>query len=607
VTAGQSPHQKAQTTASVPIQHIVFIVKENRSFDQYFGQFPGANGATTGVISSGGSIALGHTPDQTPRDLGHSWYSAIEAINGGKMDRFDVNVGGDTNADYLAYTQMSSADIPNYWHYAQTFELSDAMFSSLQGPSLPNHLYTIAATANGIIGVPAKTGASNSWGCDSDIPITVPSMDAAGNITQVVPCFDIKTLGDILDASGVSWKYYAPPYGANGYQHSVYNNINHIRNGPDWAVHVVNETTFDADARSGNLPAVSWMVASGPQNEHPPFSSCAGENWTVDRINSVMQGPQWLSTAIFLIWDDFGGFYDHVAPPHVDEFGLGPRVPLLIISPYVLAGNVTHTQYEPSSVLRLVEEIFGLPSLNGRDAKANDLMDAFDFKQSPLNPLVLQQRSCPIASSTFDFGEQALATAITDKISLYDPTPNVVHVTSGAITGDPDFALVQVCKTINPGKFCSVQVTFTPQQYGPRSATLTLSSSYQKQTVTVKGVGSGIKTMDVVNFATQVPLGTTVSRGFGFKNIGTQTVHISSVSLVGSDFTVTNNCPKTMVPNRYCTFTIQFTPTAIGPRWGLVNIVDSDPGSPHQISLRGLAVSAATTPATMPEDYQVYH
>ena len=140
---------------------------------------------------------------------------------------------------------------------------------------------------------------------------------------------------------------------------------------------------------------MSWLVVSADKSEHPPASVCVGENWTVQQLNAVMQGPDWKSTAVFLTWDDFGGFYDHVPPPQVDNFGFGPRVPLLIISPYAKVGFIAHTFYEFSSVLKFIEERFGLPPLTDRDSAANDMLDSFDFDQRSLPPLILEQRQCP--------------------------------------------------------------------------------------------------------------------------------------------------------------------------------------------------------------------
>lgn len=375
------------------IQHVVFIVKENRTFDNYFGTFPGANGATSGMISTGRVIPLGHAPDKTPRDISHAYDAAVTAIDGGRMDKFDLIAGGNQNGDYLAYTQYVEADMPNYFSYARNFVLADNMFSSLTGPSFPNHLYTVGAQSGGAINNPRNS--QGRWGCDAPSNSDVEVMDDAGNRSFTVPCFDFQTLADSLQNAGLSWKYYAPNPGDSGYIWSALNAIRHIRLTSLWNTNVAHWSQFAIDAANGQLPAVSWLVVGGGMSEHPPSSVCAGENWTVQQLNAIMQGPLWNSTAIFLTWDDFGGFYDHVPPPKVDNFGFGPRVPLLIISPYAKAGYISHTLYEFSSVLKFIETRYGLHQLTTRDAEANDLFDSFNFQQNPLQPLILQQRTCP--------------------------------------------------------------------------------------------------------------------------------------------------------------------------------------------------------------------
>jgi phospholipase C len=382
------------------IQHIVFIVKENRSFDTYFGSFPGAEGATSGVISNGQRMVLHRTPDRMPRDLGHDWEDAIKAIDGGQMDRFDLVQNANVRGDFLSMSQFLPADIPNYWSYAQHFTLADHMFSSLTGPSFPNHLYTVAAQSAGVINNPD----SLIWGCDANPNSRVDVLNANGTFTREYPCFDVPTLTDSLDAANVSWKYYAPTKEQHGYVWSVLDAIHHVRFGPEWTTNVVPFSGFVRDAAAGTLPAVSWVVPDFEVSEHPTVfafagtsmnvSACAGENWTVSQINAVMQGPAWASTAIVLTWDDFGGFYDHVPPPTVDKFGLGPRVPLIVISPYSREGVVSHTVHEFASVLQLIEDRYKLKALNVRDAEANSLLDMFDFTQSPAPPLVLSQRQC---------------------------------------------------------------------------------------------------------------------------------------------------------------------------------------------------------------------
>ena len=371
------------------IKHIVFIIKENRSFDQYFVTFPGADGATTGKTSTGAVIPLGHTPDQMAHDIGHGWADSHTAVDNGNMDKFDKVAMG---ADLTGYTQMHQTDIPNYFAYAKQFVLADRMFSSLEGPSFPNHLYTVASQSGGAINNPQNT--PGAWGCDSDAGATVDVLDSTGHVTEQPPCFDFKTIVDSLQTAGISWKYYAPGFGQPGYIWSTLDAVKHIRNGSLWSSNVVAETQFVSDAQTGNLPSVSWIV-SGPTSEHPPDSTCLGENWTVQQINAIMQGPDWNSTAIFLTWDDFGGFYDHVPPPGIDQFGYGPRVPLLIISPYAKQGFISHTQYEFSSFLAFLESRFRLTPLTTRDAKANNVTDSFDFNQKPQGPLILATRTCP--------------------------------------------------------------------------------------------------------------------------------------------------------------------------------------------------------------------
>jgi phospholipase C len=386
------------------LKHIVFLVKENRTFDNYFGTFPGADGATSATIHTGDVIPLSHEPDRIPHDIDHSFQGAVRGIDGGAMDQFDLinNACPNPPDDCFAFSQFTEDDIPNYFAYARTFVLGDAFFSSLTGPSFPNHLYTVGAQSGGAINNPNRPNNSPGWGCDSDPSALVQVMDDEGDITRVYPCFDFRTLADELEDKGLSWKYYAPNQGQSGYIWSALNAIAHIRFSDLWIQHVVPPAQFIDDAANGTLPAVSWLVVNSAQSEHPPASTCVGENWTVQQLNAVMQGPDWDSTAVFLTWDDFGGFYDHVPPPAVDNFGFGPRVPFMIISPWVRSGLIDHTTLEFSSVLRLIEERFGLDPLTARDEQANDLIEAFDFKQDPLPPLILDTRQCPAGASTAD-------------------------------------------------------------------------------------------------------------------------------------------------------------------------------------------------------------
>jgi phospholipase C len=387
------------------IEHIVFIVKENRSFDEYFGTFPGANGATTATISTGKVITLGHTPDKPTHDMGHEWTDSHSNIDAGHMDRWDLESMCSENGDNLCLTQMYQSDIPNYWAYAQNYALADAAFSSVESGSYPAHLMLVSGSSQTTIDNP-RSSLQAQWGCDAVAGTNVPAMSTSFVVSSVFPCFSVTTMASLADAAGVSWKAYTSVNGESGYVYNPYRSFSEIFNSSDWTTKVVSEPNFITDALAGNLPALSWVTPPGVDTDHPPDSACVGENWSVQQINAVMQGPasQWNSTVIVLVWDDFGGFYDHVPPPYRDQYGLGIRVPWIIMSPWVTQG-VYHTQIEFASVLRFMEETFGLPSLGGADTIANDMQDAFNYSQTPLPQLVLSQRNCPAGAddtSTFD-------------------------------------------------------------------------------------------------------------------------------------------------------------------------------------------------------------
>jgi phospholipase C len=598
------------------IKHVVFIIKENRTFDNYFGAFPGADGATSGPTSTGQVIPLGHSPDFTyPLDPEHDFGSNQVGVDGGKMDHFDLITDGNVNGGYLAYTQMQQADIPNYYAYAQNFVLADRMFSSIKADSFANHLYTVAAQDNGAIGLkqPHPTG-NPGWGCDDAPNDLAPVMDAQGNLSMEFPCWDFQTLADSLQNAGVSWKYYAPPAGQVGYNFSTLDAINHIRNSSLWTTNIANYTQFPTDAAAGNLPAVSWLV-NGTQNDHPfGTGTCDSENWTVNQINAIMQGPDWNTTAIFMTWDDFGGFYDHVPPPTLDQFGLGPRVPLLIISPYSKMGTpgpgyISHTQYEFSSVLKFIEELYGLPPLTARDANANDTTDSFDFTQSPRPPVLLQPRNCPIISTTsIPFAGQALGVA-SPPYTLTIKDWGTSNITVNSITTTGDFSQKNTCtgKTLTPAHFCFSTVTFTPTALGTRTGTLTITDtdSSSPQVVNLVGTGSQAQlsvyypglTFPLVAFGhASAPKSVTLT------NVGSTPLSISSVQVIGG-FSQTNNCGSSLAAGAFCTFQVTFKPTTSTavPGWptfyGNLVINDSDLASPQTVLLGGTGTAVTLAPS----------
>jgi phospholipase C len=605
---GQNTAPPPAPAGITALKHFVFIIKENRTFDNYFGTFPNADGATSGTTSSGQVIPLGHTPDQTPYDLGHAWSSALGAVDGGKMDRFDLVANGNKLGAFVAYTQLTQADIPNYWQYATHFALADRMFSSIRSDSFPNHLYIVGAQSGGILGNPfslsGKVVDKQGWGCDDQAGIVVNVMDAEGDISDDFPCFDFLTLADSLQNAGLTWKFYAPPFGIDGYQYSAFNAINHIRNTALWTSNVVNSTQFVTDATNGNLPAVSWLVA-GIESEHPPNSTCLGENWTVQQINAIMQGPDWGSTAIFIVWDDFGGFYDHVPPPTVDQFGLGPRVPLLIISPYAIAGHVSHTVMEHSSVLKTIEERFGLPPLTERDATVKDARDSFNFNQTPLSPLILQPRSCPIpAASSVNMGDQLVGAASgVYKLTLTNNGTTNLSLQGYATTGD--FSYTTGCSSsIRPGGSCNGSLTFTPTASGPRTGTLTIHDSdvTSPQIVNLAGTGTYVTMTPPQSPGLAFPtttLGSTSSLKATLTNHGTTPLTISSVSTVG-EFSQSNTCGVSVAAGAKCTFTIVYAPKPTGPViFGNLVINDSDPATPTTLRLTAAATGVTLLPASL--------
>ena len=362
------------------VQHTIIIVKENHTFDNYFGGFPGGNGATSGLISTGQTVPLGFMPDRDAAYLCNSWACALQAMDHGKMDQFDISNGG-----LSAYTTVSESEIPNYWAYARRFALADQYFTSVHGPSLPNHLFLVGAQSGGAISNESNAGGGTN--CDGTPSGLVSVINQQGNIMQQSPCFDFPTLPDALQRVGISWKDYTD-YG------DPLSSIKQIRNSSLWATNVAPSAQLLEDLKNGQLPAVSWVFSADPDSDHPPFSVCEGENWTVNILNALMESPEWASTAVFITWDDFGGFYDHVPPPQEDQFGLGPRVPLLIVSPFAKKGYVAHEVYEHSSILKFVETRYGLQPLTSRDGAASDMLGIFDFGHPQQSRLVLPLRQC---------------------------------------------------------------------------------------------------------------------------------------------------------------------------------------------------------------------
>ena len=217
---------------------------------------------------------------------------------------------------------------------------------------------------------------------------------ADGGIQGAPGVYTFPTLADRLEAAGVAWKYYDEK--PNPHQHSLWNPMPGFRTfaeGTKMMDRVVPLHAFFEDVATGSLPAVSWIVPIAADSEHPPADSARGMWYVTGIINTVMNSPYWKDTAIIITWDDYGGFYDHVPPPKLDPYGLGMRVPALVISPYAKPGFVCHTQFDFTSPLKLIERRFGIPPLTERDRRAADMLDCFDFEQRPLPPRIITRET----------------------------------------------------------------------------------------------------------------------------------------------------------------------------------------------------------------------
>jgi phospholipase C len=399
-----SPVDAKRFHTQTKIKHLIFVIKENRSFDNMFGTFPGADGATVGKLY-GKTVPLEHSPAFTQRmehDLPHDRIAALKDFNHGKMDGFGFN---STGAKY-AYTQLTQEQLPNYWHWAENFVLSDRFFASVNGPSFPNHLFTIAAQSGGTVDnpdAPSKSdrGDFKTWGCDAPETETVEVHDTEGKVLHVPPCFDFQTVGDELTDHHVPWSYYAAAPVAwedaphSGYIWNAYAAVGHYRNDPkSWEQHVFPVQHFEDDVKDGHLAPVTWVTPQFAYSEHPEYNFCHGENWTTRVVDAVMQSPYWKDSAIVVTWDDWGGLYDHVAPEQIDRYGLGIRVPFMLISPYAKQGYIDHRHGEFSDVVKFIEDNWDIGHLDTpRDLRAGDLFQDFDFSQEPRAPDVLPQRT----------------------------------------------------------------------------------------------------------------------------------------------------------------------------------------------------------------------
>jgi phospholipase C len=452
-TTSSSTSSTGPTTTVLPqppavgihkIRHVVIIMQENRSFDQYFGTYPGADGIP-GLAGNPGTVPCAPDPvsggcvkpyhDRDDRDLGgpHSYDNAIADINGGKMDGFVAEQqkgmagcdqtfnpacgSGGGAPDVMGYHDGS--DIPNYWTYARDFVLQDHMFESDLSWSLPAHLYMVSewSARCSVQGDPMSC--RNAVQNPQDPPDYLSRLGVRGASDPNYAWTDLTWL---LHKYSVSWAYYVfkgtepdcdddaamscVPVAQSARTPGIWNPLPYFTDvqEDDQLANIKSLSDFFTAAKSGSLPEVSWIVPNGTVSEHPPGLISAGQTYVTGLINAIMDSPAWDNTAIFLAWDDWGGFYDNVVPPRVDENGYGLRVPGLVISPYARRGFIDHQTLSFDAYVKFIEDDFMDrqrldPSTDGRpdprpdvreDApQLGDLTADFDFNQAPLAPVIL--------------------------------------------------------------------------------------------------------------------------------------------------------------------------------------------------------------------------
>ena len=374
------------------IKHVVIIVQENRTPDYLFHGLRGADIAKTGVDSRGQTVPLQPVSLAAGYDLPHGHGAFVTDYDNGKLDGFDKGFPWSKRMRPFGYAPMSEAR--PYHEMATQYVFADHMFQSNEGPSFPAHLYLISGRATDPSLRPYIVSANpqdsiyhgNPNGCDSyktSYVQTIDPRDGSAGPTPF-PCFDPPVLSDLLEAKGTSWAFYQQG-GGPGLWHP-YDAVRHVRFGDDFRDIYWPSKRVLRDVAAGKLAGVTWVMPADTWADHAGrHSTTMGPSWVAAIVNAVGESKYWESTAIFVTWDDWGGWYDHVKPPIDNHYELGFRVPLIVISPYARRGYVSKRQHEFGSILAFTEEAFGIlkGSLGSTDQRADDLRDAFDFTRPP--------------------------------------------------------------------------------------------------------------------------------------------------------------------------------------------------------------------------------
>jgi phospholipase C len=384
-----APPGSSRRLATTPIAHVVFIVQENRSFNNLFMGYPGAKTASFGFDSNGKKIVLAPVNLAEPWDLDHFSSAFFVACDGQgtlpgtrcKMDGWNKELLGRGAPNDAPYSYVPEAQVDPYWKMARQYVLADRMFQSNLDGSFVAHQYIVAGFASRFIDFP-----KGIWGCEGGSGDTGPTL--TNQRTQgppTVACFDNPTIASEADSAGVSWRFYTGAIYQNGGIWNSYQADKQIYKGSDWGTDVINPpSAFLTDIGNGKLANVTWITPTYENSDHPGQTTAGGPAWVTSIVNAIGESKFWNTSAIFIMWDDWGGWFDPVKPVFKDYDGLGFRVPLIMISPYAKQGYVTHRHYETASVLRFIEDNFGLPPMAASDTRANDpASDAFDYSRKP--------------------------------------------------------------------------------------------------------------------------------------------------------------------------------------------------------------------------------
>jgi phospholipase C len=387
------------------IQHLVVLMQENHTFDNYFGTYPGADGIPAGITMpvdlndlAAGQITPWHIGDTAITDLSHSRPTFLGQYNNGKMNGFVSYLNGLNQIGQNTMGYYDGSDIPYYWNLADNFVLFDRFFSSSGDGSFANHMYWVAGYS--------------------------PEATRGQQLSQVLA--NVPTIFDRLQAAGISWKFYVENYDPSiTYRNNAISgekgsqviwvpllNFDRFIDDPALTSHIVDLNQYYVDLQQGTLPAVSYIVPSGA-SEHPPQKPITGERTVKNLIQELMRSSSWDTAAFLLVYDDWGGWFDHVNPPQVDNFGYGLRVPGIMVSPYSKKGYIDNTQLDFTSILKFIEFNWGVEPLASRDTSANTFMNAFDFTQAARPPIFLSSER-----------------ATTNQVAKKDPS-KVIYATYG--------------------------------------------------------------------------------------------------------------------------------------------------------------------------------